>query len=68
MTPTEQAWASWTELERVQRCQQAATDLLVPEPDLHAVDRDALCQLMQYLQENELKLMEKIRLVLQLSP
>lgn len=38
-------------LDRLGTCLRAVTDLLNPEKDLHTVDRDALCILMDFLCE-----------------
>ncbi|TBW58539.1 hypothetical protein EZI54_03915 [Marinobacter halodurans] len=51
----------WFELERLTACRQAVTALLVPEPDLHAVNRDNLCQLLGYLDEQEARLIATLQ-------
>lgn len=67
MPEFESAMDGWAELERLQSCRRAITDLLVPEPDLHAVNRDALCQLMGYLDQQEEQLMAQLQPLLKLS-
>lgn len=58
---------SWDELERLQACRKAISDLLVPEGDLHIVNRDALSQLLSYLDDQEYRAMEALRPLLALA-
>lgn len=60
MPTIENALNDWSELERLKVCRKAVTDLLVPEPNLDAVDRDALCELMGYLDEKETEVMTRL--------
>lgn len=39
------------EIQRLQRCFAALADLMNPEPDLHAVNRDNLALLFGYLSD-----------------
>ena len=57
----------WDELERLKNCRRAISDLLIPEGDLHIVNRDALSQLLTYLDDQENAVMEQLRPLLQLA-
>lgn len=52
------------ELDRLQACRKAVSDLLIPESDLHLVDRSALNQLLSYFDDKEAYVIEGLRLVL----
>jgi len=58
---------AWHELERLKNCRRAISDLLVPEGDLHIVNRDALCQLLSYLDEQEEDVMAHLEPLLRLA-
>jgi len=47
------------EMRRVSTSLQAVSDLMIPEADLHAVNREALATLLNYLTEKLSELMEK---------
>lgn len=48
----------FNELEVLQRCFSAVSDLMIPERDLHAVNRDDLGALLGYLANRMDKVME----------
>ncbi|ERS04809.1 hypothetical protein Q673_06225 [Marinobacter sp. EN3] len=63
----ESAMDGWAELERLQSCRRAIADLMVPEPDLSAVNRDNLCQLLGYLDSQEEEVMAQLQPLLKLT-
>lgn len=63
----ESAMDGWAELERLQSCRRAIADLLVPEPDLHAINRDNLCQLLGYLDQQQEQVMAQLQPLLKLT-
>lgn len=67
MPTFESARDGWDELERLQSCRKAISDLLIPEGDLHVVNRDALSQLLNYLDEQEGRVMKALRPLLALA-
>lgn len=50
-----------SELERVNTCQRAVSDLMVPERDLHVVNRDQLACLLGFLDEQRQQIVERLR-------
>lgn len=47
------------EILRISDCMHAVSDLMLPEPDLHAVDRGKLAILLSYLNERLIDLLNK---------
>lgn len=48
-------------LDRLGTCRRAVADLMIPETDLHIVDRSALSVLLNYLDEQHAAAMEQLR-------
>lgn len=55
------------ELEELQACRSAVTDLMSPCDDLHIVNRSNLTQLLRYLDGRERKVVEHLRPHLRLA-
>jgi hypothetical protein len=61
MTDLNNTQAAWEELEILQSCREAISELLIPEPDLHVVNRNSLSLLLSYLDERERKAVANLR-------
>lgn len=51
----------FAELDRVNTCQRAVSDLMIPERDLHVVNRDQLACLLGFLDEQRQQIVERLR-------
>ncbi|GEM_PF-487639 len=64
MSPQNPLIEALDRLNHIASCQQAVSDLLIPETDLHAVNRDRLAGLLAFLNAESQLAREQLEVVL----